>query len=59
MTDVYEKLRELGERLQKENKHDDAALIFSVMITFAPMPKAKYEKMSNPIPGYYLHTTIY
>ena len=59
MADVYEKLKELGERLQKENMNDDAAIIFSVMMTFAPMPKPKYEKTSNPIPGCYLHTLIY
>jgi hypothetical protein len=56
---MYEKLKELAERLDAEGKKDDSCLVFSAMIHFAPNPKPKFEKISNPVPGHFLHIVGY
>jgi hypothetical protein len=50
MNIMYEKLMDLANRLQEENRKDDAALIYSAAIKYN-LPEPAYQKLTN-LPQY-------
>jgi hypothetical protein len=59
MNDMFEKLTDLAKRLKEEGRHEDSMLLYQAAIKFVPDPVPKYEKLTNPIPGYYIFCQAY
>jgi len=52
---MHKELMELGDRLKKEGRANDAAIVYSAAFKLAPPPTPKYESLREVVPGFYLH----
>ncbi len=56
---MNEKLIDLGRRLLAEGRAEDAGLVFQAAAMTAPPPTAKHQSLTQPVPGFFLATTVY
>lgn len=56
---MNEKLMDLARRLLAEGRAEDAALVFQAVAATAPLPTPKHQTLTQPVPAFFLATTIY